>query len=78
MNIANLSRSSVVLRDKSGEPFSIEPGGTANKEVDKDDANVVAHLNAGNIAIGGTEKQAREAAKTGIAPGAVAASQPAS
>ncbi len=67
-NIANTSRSTVVVTSKDGKATSIPSGGTTDFDIDKDAPGNAAEIAAGNIVVGGTKAQAEKIAAQGAGP----------
>ena len=61
--IANLSGSPVLFREDDGRLVEILPGEAAPVNASKDHPRIVAHEAAGLIKVGGTEAQAKKAAR---------------
>jgi hypothetical protein len=70
MQIANISGAVVRFTEKSGKVVEIEPGKAEPVDIDKDNPFLVARERANLVKVGGSEAQARKAARerTPVAP----------
>ena len=70
MQIANISGAVVRFTDKSGKVVEIEPGMAEPVDIDRNNPFVLARERANLVRIGGTEAQAKKAARerTPVAP----------
>lgn len=63
VQIANISQSRHIFRQKDGTDVDIGPGEAASVDIDRDDFTLSCKVGAGQIVVGGTEKAAAKVAR---------------